>query len=100
MQGFYKNDGGFLVWSADRVLNERFELWLDQKDTYEYPVEGWVWADSELIARQTLECYGIQPFPSWVVDTETATWQPPIPYPNDEKVYLWDEGSLSWVEVV
>jgi len=54
MQGFYKNDNGFLVWSADRVINDNFELWLDQKETYSYPVEGWIWAESEEQARLTL----------------------------------------------
>jgi hypothetical protein len=98
MQGFYKDDNGFLVWSADRVLNENFELWLDQKDTYTYPVEGWYWFDSEVEARNTLECYGPQPFPSWTVNTTTARWEAPTPYPTDEKQYGWDEATTSWVE--
>jgi hypothetical protein len=54
MQGFYKNDNGFLVWSADRVINDNFELWLDQKDTYSYPVEGWIWADTTEEAKSVL----------------------------------------------
>ena len=98
MQGFYKNDNGFLVWSADRVLNENFELWLDQKDTYDYPVEGWYWFDSGIDARNALECYGPSPFPSWTVNTTTACWEAPTPYPTDEKQYGWDEATTSWVE--
>lgn len=98
--GFYKNDNQFLVWSADRVLNENFELWLDQKDTYTYPVEGWHWFDSEVEARNTLECYGAQPFPSWTVNTTFARWEAPTPYPQDEKQYSWDESTLSWVEII
>lgn len=54
MQGFYKNDNGFLVWSADRVINNNFQLWIDQKDTYSYPVEGWIWADSIEEAKSIL----------------------------------------------
>ena len=41
-----------------------------------------------------------KPFESWVLDESTCRWEAPVPYPNDEKVYLWDEGSLGWVEVV
>jgi len=41
-----------------------------------------------------------KPFESWVLDEDTCRWEAPVPYPNDGKVYLWDEGSLSWVEVV
>jgi hypothetical protein len=95
MQGFYKNDNGFLVWSADRVLNERFELWIDKKDTYEYPVEGWYWFDSEAEARNTLKCYTPSPYPSWQLDSD-ANWQPPTPYPNDGDIYQWVEDDLNW----
>jgi hypothetical protein len=100
MQGFYKNDNGFLIWSADRVINDNFELWIDQKDTYSYPVEGWIWADSELIAKQTLECYGIQPFPSWTLNLETASYEAPTLYPTDGKIYMWSEDNLNWQEVI
>lgn len=54
MQGFYKNDNGSLIWSADRVINASFELWLDKKDTYTYPVEGWIWAESTEEAKSIL----------------------------------------------
>jgi len=54
MPGFYKNDNGSLLWSADRVINDNFQLWIDLKDTYNYPVEGWIWADSEAEARVIL----------------------------------------------
>jgi hypothetical protein len=37
-----------------------------------------------------------QPFPSWTLD-ENFDWQPPVPYPDDENTYVWDEDSLSWV---
>lgn len=97
--GFYKNDNGFLVWSEDRVINETFELWSDQKDTYTYPVEGWIWADSELEARLSLECYGLKPFPSWILDLTTANWKAPLAFPTDGKRYAWDEATLAWVEV-
>lgn len=38
-----------------------------------------------------------QPYPSWSLD-ENADWQPPVPYPSDEKQYQWNEETLSWVE--
>lgn len=40
-----------------------------------------------------------KPFPSWLLDTQTCLWDPPVPYPNDGKLYTWDEATLSWVEV-
>lgn len=40
-----------------------------------------------------------QPYISWTFNETTLDWQPPIPYPNDGKVYRWDEASLQWIEV-
>jgi hypothetical protein len=40
-----------------------------------------------------------QPFPSWVLDEETCLWEAPVPYPNDDMLYYWDEEALAWVEV-
>lgn len=40
-----------------------------------------------------------KPYPSWLLDTNTCQWKPPVPYPNDGKQYLWDESTQSWVEV-
>lgn len=37
-----------------------------------------------------------QPYPSWLLNQTTATWEAPVPKP--EGVYFWDEGSLSWLE--
>ena len=51
---FYKNDNGMLLWSADAVISDNFELRESEKDTYSYPVEGWVWAGSEEEARSIL----------------------------------------------
>lgn len=38
-----------------------------------------------------------QPYPSWVLNTTICQWQAPIPYPDDGKMYIWDELTLSWV---
>ena len=40
-----------------------------------------------------------KPYPSWLLNTETAQWEPPVPYPNDGKRYYWDEATESWVEI-
>jgi hypothetical protein len=38
-------------------------------------------------------------FASWTLNTATWSWEPPTPYPDDGKIYRWDEPSTSWVEV-
>jgi hypothetical protein len=40
-----------------------------------------------------------QPYPSWVLNNNTAQWEAPVPMPNDGKMYSWDEATQSWVEV-
>jgi len=43
----------------------------------------------------------IQPkeHPSWTLNETTCRWEAPIPQPDDNKVYRWDEANLSWVEM-
>jgi len=40
-----------------------------------------------------------KPFESWVLNEDTCLWDPPITYPNDGKLYNWDEPTISWVEI-
>lgn len=37
-----------------------------------------------------------QPYASWTLNEETCQWNPPIPYPNDNKQYFWDETLKQW----
>lgn len=37
-------------------------------------------------------------FNSWILDTDVAQWKAPVDMPDDGKVYLWNEDSVSWVE--
>ena len=39
-----------------------------------------------------------KPYPSWVLNNETAQWVAPVPMPTDGKKYTWDEATQSWVE--
>lgn len=40
-----------------------------------------------------------KPFSSWLLNETTCQWDSPAPYPTDGKRYVWDESSLSWVEL-
>jgi hypothetical protein len=40
-----------------------------------------------------------KPFESWVLNEDTYNWECPIPYPNDEKMYKWNESITNWEEV-
>ena len=38
----------------------------------------------------------LQPYPSWVLNDDTCLWNPPIPYPEDGKLYIWNEENVTW----
>ena len=51
--------------------------------------------------------YPLSPYPSWVLDTSTWDWKPPVALPDDAVMdttdnpteyvsYDWDEGSTTW----
>lgn len=41
--------------------------------------------------------YAPKPFPSWILNTDSWTWQAPVAMPTDGATYKWDEASLAWV---
>ena len=38
-----------------------------------------------------------KPYPSWILNEETCIWEAPVPYPNDNQLYSWDETTKSWL---
>lgn len=40
-----------------------------------------------------------KPFDSWTLDEQLITWVPPTAKPEDDKTYIWNEETLSWVEI-
>jgi hypothetical protein len=40
-----------------------------------------------------------QPYPSWTLNEDTCLWGAPVPYPEDEVDYAWDEETTNWLEV-
>ena len=37
-----------------------------------------------------------KPYPSWVLDEFSCLWESPVPYPNDGKMYTWEEDTQTW----
>lgn len=40
--------------------------------------------------------YAPKPYPSWTLNQSSWLWEAPVPMPTDEKLYYWDEPTLSW----
>jgi hypothetical protein len=39
-----------------------------------------------------------QPFPSWTLVEATCQWTAPVTYPDDGKMYDWNEDTTNWTE--
>ena len=37
-----------------------------------------------------------QDFPSWTLNEQTCLWEAPTPYPEDGRLYAWNESELTW----
>jgi hypothetical protein len=37
-----------------------------------------------------------QPYPEWVFNEDALEWEPPTPYPNDGKHYIWRRDLGDW----
>lgn len=37
-------------------------------------------------------------FPSWTFNELKCVFEPPVPYPQNNKKYYWNESTLSWIE--
>ena len=40
--------------------------------------------------------YPQQPYPSWVLNEQTCLWESRVPYPDDGKLYIWNEDEYRW----
>jgi len=55
-----------------------------------------VLTETEYTAARTAEHEARRPYPSWIGYLDTMTWSAPIPYPDDNEVYQWNETTVSW----
>jgi hypothetical protein len=37
-----------------------------------------------------------QPYASWTLNDESCLWEAPVAYPEDGKMYTWNEDTTSW----
>ena len=41
-----------------------------------------------------------KPYNKWILNEDTCQWEAPIPYPEDGKLYVWNDNKGEWEEVV
>ena len=60
-QGFYKYKDDNLFYGPNFVINDNYELIAKNHEQDTYPVDGWIWFDSELDARTFFNFPVIEP---------------------------------------
>jgi hypothetical protein len=53
--GFYKKENETLFYAPNIIEAEGYVLVAQDKDQYEYPIDGWTWFDSEEEAKSLLD---------------------------------------------
>ena len=43
--------------------------------------------------------YPPKPYDSWTLNTTTYLWEPPTAYPDDGRIYKWDEENKNWKDM-
>lgn len=41
-----------------------------------------------------------KPYNSWILNENEGKWESPIPYPENDGFYVWNEQELSWTMIV
>lgn len=69
----------------------------DDKDIYEETEQtGYAFIGGDLYKNKFRE---MKPFDSWTFDEKKWRWVAPVLYPDDGKIYTWNESSLLWEEI-
>ena len=40
-----------------------------------------------------------KPYTKWILNEDTCQWQSPLPYPEDDKDYIWNDNKGEWEEI-
>lgn len=51
-EGFYKKQNEELLYAPNIVEGSGYVLLAQEKDSYEYPIDGWSWFESEEAANE------------------------------------------------
>lgn len=67
--GFYKKEDNQILYAPNIVEGAGYLLLANEKDSYEYPVDGWVWANSlndaitcfASLSNQVIQSFDVEP---------------------------------------
>jgi hypothetical protein len=81
---------------SDQKILEIIRLIAPPNKTYDFSI--WVENDGKRVEKTFILNIPQpkQPFDSWVWNEDTCLWDAPIPYPSDNKEYIWNEVQQEW----
>lgn len=75
--------------------------WIDGKVQDVHLVREMIQSEKDEKIRVTKEQWAAKGgFASWVFNETECRFDPPIPYPEGDEIFVWDEPSVSWVRPV
>lgn len=83
-----------VIVAEQSYIDEQEGLWIqtsyNNNIRYNYAANGYTYdeAADAFIAPQ--------PFPSWILNTQDYRWEAPVPYPEGDSMYRWDEAKGNW----
>lgn len=77
------------------TLEQPVYIWNNGVVTDDWGVRDMTLDEKAACIANTLLC---RPYPSWTFIEEELRFEPPVPVPQDGKIYNWDEDTLSWIE--
>ena len=77
-----------------KTLEQPVYVWDNDVITDDWGVRDMTPEEKADIIAETL---ALKPFPSWTFIEEELRFEPPVPLPNDGKMYDWNEETQSWV---
>ena len=54
-KGFYKKQNDELLYAPNIIEGNGYVLLAQEKDTYEYPIDGWSWFESQEMAMENFD---------------------------------------------
>jgi hypothetical protein len=70
-----------------------------KRTSYNAKIRG-IYAGIGMAYNPSLDIFiPLRPFPSWVMNSQGSNWEAPVPMPNDEFQYDWNEETLSWDKI-
>jgi hypothetical protein len=102
----FNNQGvpGGVTWKKTSYNTMSGKYWINEAEIIEGPDQSKAFRKNYAAVGDTYDLtrdafIRPQPYPSWSLNESSCIWEAPVAYPDDGKIYDWNEDTTSWVEV-